>query len=240
VAAEEPLVTDRPDFTESSSSVGKGYLQFESGFTFVEFEGGTDVATIPEILARWGVTERLELRFLLPTYSRENSSGSDSSGFLGSGLGLKYQFADGDGSGFLGGMEASVIAATSIPTGTADYASSDWQPTGVLCVGWELGSEMGLGANLGIARPADGENRFTSVWLSSALGISITDPLSVFFELIAFEREEDRGPSTLTFQAGAVYLLSPDLQLDLRLARRLSDSGPDFLIGTGVSWRLGG
>ena len=51
-AAEEPLVTDRPDFTESSSSLGKGYLQLESGFTFVEFEAGTDVSTVPEILAR--------------------------------------------------------------------------------------------------------------------------------------------------------------------------------------------
>ena len=30
------------------------------------------------------------------------------------------------------------------------------------------------------------------------------------------------------------------LQLDVRVARRLSDSGPDLLIGAGVSWRIGG
>jgi hypothetical protein len=33
--------------------------------------------------------------------------------------------------------------------------------------------------------------------------------------------------------------MNNDLQLDLRVARRLSDSGPDLLLGAGVSWRLG-
>src|SRR5687768_10953213 len=31
----EPLVTDRPDFTEASSTVGLGVMQLESGYTYV-------------------------------------------------------------------------------------------------------------------------------------------------------------------------------------------------------------
>ncbi len=31
---EEPLVTDRPDFTEASSTVGKGRVQVELGYTY--------------------------------------------------------------------------------------------------------------------------------------------------------------------------------------------------------------
>jgi hypothetical protein len=94
--------------------------------------------------------------------------------------------------------------------------------------------------NLGIARPEGDGRRFTSAWLSSALGVGISDAASVFFELIAFDREEERGPNTLTFQTGVVYLLSPDLQLDLRAARRLSGDGVDILLGGGISWRIGG
>jgi hypothetical protein len=30
------------------------------------------------------------------------------------------------------------------------------------------------------------------------------------------------------------------LQLDVRVARRLSDGGPDLLVGAGASWRIGG
>jgi hypothetical protein len=240
VSAEEPLVTDRPDFTESSSSVGIGVVQLESGLTFIEFEDGSDVATIGEILARWGVVKSLELRFLLPTYARETGPGTDTSGFLSSGFGLKYQLARGDGSGFLGGMETALIASTSIPTGTSDFASSDWQPAAVFCASWELTSSMGIGTNLGIARPADDGRRFTTLWASVALGVGLTDSTSVFVELFGFNREEDRGPNTVTFQTGAVYLFNPDIQVDFRVARRLTDQGVDFLIGAGLSFRLGG
>jgi hypothetical protein len=240
VSAEEPLVTDRPDFTESSSAVGSGVVQFESGFTYIDFRGGSDITTLPEVLARWGVLEKLELRFLLPTYAWESGSGSNASGFLSSGVGLKYQFADGDGSGFIGGMEAALIASTTIPTGTADFASSDWQPAVVLCTSWELSSNVGLGTNIGVARPAGDGTRFTTLWASAALGVGLSDSTSVFFEVFGFNREENRGPNNATFQTGLVYLFHPDLQVDVRVARRLTDEGPDFLVGAGLSWRLGG
>jgi hypothetical protein len=240
VAAQEPLVTDRPDFTESSSSVGAGVLQLESGVTYSSLENGTDVTTIPEILARWGVAKKLELRFVLPTYAWEGGGGDDASGFLSSGVGFKYELAEGDGSGFLGGMEAALIASTTIPTGTADFASSKWQPSAVFCASWELGPNVGIGTNLGAGRPADEENRFTTLWASVAVGVGLSETTSLFVELLGFNREEDRGPNTATFQTGLVYLFSPDLQADMRVARRLTDQGVDILIGAGLSWRLGG
>jgi hypothetical protein len=43
---EEPLVTDRPDFTESSSTVGSGVLQLEGGVTFSNFRNGTEVTSV--------------------------------------------------------------------------------------------------------------------------------------------------------------------------------------------------
>jgi hypothetical protein len=40
---DEPLASDRPDFTESSSTVGRGIWQLESGYTFIEDRaGGTE------------------------------------------------------------------------------------------------------------------------------------------------------------------------------------------------------
>ena len=239
-SAKEPLVTDRPDFTESSSTVGAGVLQLEGGVTFSNFRNGTKVTTVGEILARWGVAEKVELRFQLPTYSWERSGGSDGTGFLDSGIGLKYELAQGRGDGFIGGMEAALIASTTMPTGTSDFASSKWQPSAVFCASWELGTNVGIGSNLGISRPADDNNRFTTLWASVALGVGLSEAGSVFFELYGFNREEERGPNTATFQVGYVYLVSPDFQLDTRVARRLTNRGVDFLIGAGLSWRLGG
>jgi hypothetical protein len=239
-SAEEPLVTDRPDFTESSSTVGSGALQLEGGVTYADFQGGADVITVGEILARWGVAEKLELRFALPTYSRTSGAGGGDSGFLSSGIGVKYELAQGRGDGFIGGMEAALIASTTVPTGTSDFASSSWQPSAVFCASWELSSNVGIGSNLGISRPADDDNRFTTLWASVALGVGLSEAGSVFFELYGFNREEDRGPSTATFQVGYVYLVNSDLQLDARVGRRLTDRGVDLLIGAGLSWRLGG
>jgi hypothetical protein len=186
------------------------------------------------------VLDKLELRFLLPTYSRESGQGSTASGFLSTGVGLKYELAEGNGSGFVGGMEAALIASTSIPTGTADFTSSDWQPSAVFCASWELAPTVGIGTNLGVARPAGDGRRFTTLWASVALGVGLNDTTSIFVELYGFNREEDRGPSTVTFQTGLVYLFNSDLQADVRAARRLTDQGVDFLVGAGLSWRLGG
>lgn len=237
---EEPLVTDRPDFTESSRTVGRGVLQLEGGVAFAEFEGGAEVTTLGEVLARWGVSPKLELRFVLPVYAWERNWGDDRSGFTDTAVGLKYELAQGRGSGLIGGMEAALIASTTVPIGGSAFGSSSWQPIGVLAFGWVLSETLGLGVNLGVARPAGDGERFTSAWASAALGVGLTDAASVFFELYGFNREEERGPNTLTFQAGVVYLLSPDLQLDVHAERRLTGQGLDLLLGAGLSWRMGG
>ena len=61
------IVTDRPDQTESSSTVGKGNLQIEAGL-LIGF-AGEDENAIRQILApttlfRYGITEGIELRLL--------------------------------------------------------------------------------------------------------------------------------------------------------------------------------
>ncbi|MBY0513076.1 MAG: transporter, partial [Gemmataceae bacterium] len=57
-ASEEPLASDRPDFTEASSTVGKGRVQLEGGYTFTRDHSG-EVATTshsyPEALLRIGM-----------------------------------------------------------------------------------------------------------------------------------------------------------------------------------------
>jgi hypothetical protein len=152
---------------------------------------------------------------------------------------LKYELASGDGRGIIAGAEAAVIASTTLPTGPQEIASPKWQPSAVAAISWKLGPNTGLGMNLGISRPADENDRYTSTWLSAALGVGVGAATSVFIELYGFNREETRGPNTVSVQTGIVYLMNNDLQLDLRVARRLSDSGPDLLLGAGVSWRLG-
>src|SRR5690349_12753983 len=59
------LVTDRPDFTESSEVIGKGGFQFESGLSFEADGHDQDRArafSAPAALMRIGLGYRTELR----------------------------------------------------------------------------------------------------------------------------------------------------------------------------------
>jgi hypothetical protein len=57
---DEPLVTDRPDFTEASSTVGQGVAQLEGGYTYSydsDDTGSFKSHSFPETLLRVGVQE---------------------------------------------------------------------------------------------------------------------------------------------------------------------------------------
>jgi len=235
-AAEDALVTDRPDFTESALVVDRDRWQFEMGATY---DNGAHVTvwSAGELLVRWGIARDFELRLGAVSYLWLDGAGDDSSGFLDPSIGMKYEFKNGEGPGFWGGTALAVIAAATIPVGASAVSSPDWQPLAVLAASWDLAPSVSLGTNLGYARPSDGDQRFDSLWASVALGAGFTDTTAVFIELYGFNREEDRGPSTVVFQTGVTYLINSNLQLDARLGRRLSDAGPDFLLGIGASWR---
>src|SRR4051794_29638391 len=53
-AAPPELVTDRPDFTDSTVVVPRGRLQLESGFNSEWGSDGRRQLDAPEVLLRWG------------------------------------------------------------------------------------------------------------------------------------------------------------------------------------------
>src|SRR4051794_18600357 len=64
----EPLEADRPDQTESPSTVLKKHLQFETGIVFEKDNlesTETNSFTLPTLLVKYGVGENLELRLIV-------------------------------------------------------------------------------------------------------------------------------------------------------------------------------
>lgn len=83
VEAQVAIVTDRPDFTESTSVVAKGW-QIESGATWSKPRDGASLA-LPETLVRWSAGPALEARLELPDYT----ASKDAQAWGEVGLGLK-------------------------------------------------------------------------------------------------------------------------------------------------------
>src|SRR5688500_2105944 len=118
VEAEPELLTDRPDFTETSFAVPRGSLQLESGFTYTD-EGGSGghVLNLPELLIRYGFAPRTELRIGTPEFVRVRNGGRID-GMSDMSLGFKRQFGPDDAP-----YGYALIGAVSLPVGEGDLTS---------------------------------------------------------------------------------------------------------------------
>lgn len=113
----EPVVTDRPDFTESAVVVPMGVLQIESGSTY-EQGSGVKIFSGPELLLRYGFTERWEWRLGLPDYAHQSGGGWRINGTGDTYIGFKYQAGP-----TRTGLDISIIPAMTVPTGDSGFSS---------------------------------------------------------------------------------------------------------------------
>src|SRR5208282_784971 len=116
--ASPPIATDRPSFTNSSIVVPSGSLQAENGF-LETYNQGQNVVDGSETLLRLGIFTKTELRFTVPDYFYNVSSGGGpGSGFGDSAIGVKQQLGP-----MPGGFDVSATFFLSLPTGAYGVSS---------------------------------------------------------------------------------------------------------------------
>lgn len=232
-SAAEPLVTDRPDATESAVSVAPGRVQLEAGYTMAH-AGAATLHSLGEGLLRIGVAGGTELRLGLNSYRLRGGVGENPGGLEDASVGTKVVLrarATGAAPGI------ALLAGTSLPTGSEEFGAGEVQPGGMLALAWDLSPAVGLGANLGYTRAHDEDDRFDEYRTSLALGIGLTDAAGVFVEYFADHRPAAGRPSEISADGGLTVLLNPDFQLDLRGGLGLNSSAPDYFVGAGLSVR---
>src|SRR5688500_18432971 len=94
VVAQEPLITHRPDFTESASVVGRSRVQLEGGATLTR-AGEVDELAVGEILLRIGIAPRLELRLGANSHVWIDGPDGELDGFEDATLGAKLLLSEG-------------------------------------------------------------------------------------------------------------------------------------------------
>lgn len=234
---DDPLVTDRPDATESSETVRPGRVQLEGGYTFLD-AGAVEEHSFGEVLARIGIVERLELRVGLNSFTRVDAPAGRLSGLSDTSLGLKAKLLQGRGQG-LRHPTIAVLATTTLPTGADELSSDAAEPELRLASAWALSDRLDLSSNVGwgwLNDPASDE-RFSEFLASVALGYGLSDRWGAFVEYFGFYPEDEAGPDENFVDGGLTYLLTPDLQIDGRVGYRLDDGSEDFFVGFGTSVR---
>lgn len=238
---DEPLVTDRPDFTEASSTVGRGVVQSESGYTFTyndsELDDSLTKEDIFDILLRVGITEDVELRFVWIYAGQHINSGPDAGAFDGAadlGLGTKINVSTQDALI----PESAVILQSTVPTGAFVFSSREYEVGVNYLYSWELPCGWSLAGSTGVDTATDTGDNYEIYHQSVALGIPIADGIGMYgeyFGLYTLNRDVD-FPENF-FNGGFTVLLNNDVQWDIRAGTGLNQAALDLFGGTGLSVR---
>jgi hypothetical protein len=231
----EPIVTDRPDFTESAQTVAQGHTQLEAGQTFAR-EADVSSFSLGEVLLRTGVTRRVELRTAINSYAFQTGSGSAVAGFEDANIGAKLALLDAPPTPSWRPAVA-VIAGMSVPTGGAAYRGARTHPEVKLLTAWDLSDRLAFSSNLNWGR-AEYETGIGNEWSASAsLGVGLTEKVGAYFETFGFGDRFGRWGQRAFVNGGVTYLISSAFQLDLRAGAGPSGTRGDFFTGVGLSRR---
>ncbi len=229
VASAEPIATDRPAVTNSSVVVPPGSLQVENGFLETSSQGQS-VVDGPESLVRLGIAKRTELRFTVPDYFHNLTTGSGS-GFGDFAFGIKEQLGPTPGK-----FDVSVILFLSFLTGANTVSSGGYDPG--LQVPWSraLSANWTAAGMLSVYWPTQGHTRNVTGESTFLLDRQLTKPWDAFVEY-AGDFPENGGPRHL-LHFGTALKIANQQQIDFHVGVGLSSAAVDHLVGVGYSFRF--
>lgn len=230
------LVTDRPDFTESSATITPGRVQLEAGYTFSR-GGETRRHGLGELLTRIGLVERLELRAGLNSFVISDGPEEDREGFEDLLVGAKLRLAEPGGPGRWR-PAVSLLARTFIPTGARGIGGNELAPELKLILGWEVSPRLAVGANLNVASVETEGDRFAQFSGSVSLGASVARRVGAFAEAFGFVAGNPLGADVGFLNGGVTLQASDDFQFDGRLGVGFGDEEPNYFTGLGFALRI--
>lgn len=228
-----PLVTDRPDFTESAVTIPSGHTQVEMGGTFNREDGVRSLST-GETLVRSGLSRRVELRVTSASYAVERSNAGTFEGLEDAGLGLKIALHEGP-EGPSAEPTLALIVGTSLPTGAQPFRSRRALPEAKFLGAWTFSDRVGFASNLNWARTESASNEWSA---SASFAFSLSEKVGAYTEGFSFAEHAGSWQTRNYVNAGFTYLFSDALQVDARAGSRVGDDSHGVFFGLGISRRF--
>ncbi len=228
------METDRPDATEASSVVPKGFLQVETGGLYESFKQNDikfERTVYNTTLIRYGLLDNFEFR-LGWNYEEQTISGVANSfnGLSPLLFGMKVSIAEEKN----GMPEIALIGHLFLPFS----ASTDFKPntTGAdfrFSLSHSLSENTSIGYNIG-AQWGNDSSEIAYIY-TVAYGIGLTDKIGFYAEL--YGDLPENSSANHFWDAGFTYLLKPTIQFDATIGSGIT-KGQDILLSAGVSFRV--
>jgi hypothetical protein len=234
-AAAAPLSTDRPGNGNAATVVAPARLQIESSVLYAYADDPvTHTVTFP-LGFRYGVLPRLEARVLTSVLGIEDGPAETRVQPTDTALGLKVALAH--RRDFI--ADVAVMADVFFPSGEAPFTSDVVVPEFRGAFSRSLPSGLGVLANFGLDVPKDEAGRYARFLYVGQINYAPPiegRPLTLFVETYGKTAFGNRSDFT-QIDAGILWLLTPDLQLDLFTQHGVDGAAPDFQIAIGFSIR---
>lgn len=237
----EHIETDRDSFTPSTVTARPGRLVVESAYSFIDNRDVPETHSLPELLARYGVTDWLELRI-----GSSYEIGGESNSISGSGGG------DGDIDSAEIESEAKVMYGFK-----AALAEQDgWQPRSIAILqggtptsgpetathlaatyawGWELAEGWLWDSAIRYGDGSAEEDNFNAWAPSTVLKVAFAEQWNAhieYFGIFTDGRADELSKSYIS--PGIHYLVTPDLEVGVRVGWGLSGDAANFFSNVGV------
>jgi hypothetical protein len=242
--AAERIETDRDSFTPATTTVARGRVVTEASYSFLDNRGTAETHSLPELLVRAGVADWLEVRL-----GANFEAGGESSGISG-GVGGSDRLASGEvvtEANVLYGVKAwlteqegwmprsSAILSGTTPTSGPETAS---RVIGAYVWGWELLAGWQWDSAVRYGSGALEEERFGMWAPSTVLKVELSERWTAHTEYFGiYSSGRDPARASSYFSPGAHYLVSPDLEVGLRVGWGLSDDAANFFSNVGLGWQ---
>ena len=243
----ERIETERHDFTQSTTVVGRGTTQVEFGYTFFQSSGATEIEdshATPELLLRIGLTEKFEFRLRYDEvwqFGEEDLSGSED-------IHWAFKIRTSDQRGWR--PESALEIRATAPTGGFDWSTDEVEFGLDYIYGWKINPRVEIYGSSGFSTNALGEfafrptapadEEFILYTQSVAIGAELTERCTAYTEFFGlftdgFENDEERP---VFFNIGLDYYLSDNVVLDVRAGTGLNDDAEDLFFGMGGAVRF--
>jgi hypothetical protein len=249
-AEPDEIETDRDSFTPATTLAARRRLIVESAYSFIDNRGVKETHSLPELVLRYGLTDRIELR--LGWNYEVGGAGSDVTGVdagdddpFSSRARLRREYTLLYGVKLLVTKQERWLPGSALilqgftPTGGSPGASTDTQVSATYVAGWQLPRRCKFDAAIRYATASEEGDHFHSWAPSAVLKVPLGEKWNSHVEYFGiFTAGKERNATKHFISPGLHYLVTRDLEIGFRLGWGLNDQSARFFSNVGVGWRF--
>lgn len=250
--AEEPdeIETDRDSFTPATTIAGRRRLIAEYAYSFVDNRGIKETHSVPELILRYGLTDRIELR--LGWNYEVGGAGNATSG---------ADAGDEDATGGRSQIEreytllygakvrltdqrrwvprTALIVQGFTPTGGSSGTDTATQLIATYVAGWQFANRWKFDTSIRYGTASEEGDHYHAWAPSAVLKVPVGEKLAAHVEYFAtFTSGKAQNTTKHFISPGLHYLVTPNFEVGFRLGWGLNDLSARFFSNVGVGWRF--